>query len=644
MARMSTPQGSNPTLAQADTLFAAETPPSPVDAGGADFNVLFDEPRYSGGALLGQGGMGEVRLFRDRRLGREVAVKVLRAGAGSIGARRLRFVREARVQGQLEHPSVVPVYDLELGADGEARMAMKRVRGLTLEAVLSGLAEKDAELARRFSRRRLLTAFVSVCRALDYAHARGIVHRDVKPANVMLGEFGEVHLLDWGIAKIQGSPATPDFEAGSDHGSAETLATPMEPSPDPEATAVGALLGTPGYMSPEQARGENDVLDARSDVFALGAMLFEILTLTPMIDGRTIRERLERTRDATSARSPASEAPEADVPPELDEAVRAATAPRREDRYSSAGALAEAVDRYLDGDRDMAARKALAGEQVERAREVLSRSKDHAEEAEMRAEAVRALTRAVALDPHHQEASELLGQLLVETPRELPKGAAEELSRAHAAAAKTAAMAGVFRMVGVVVLSALGLWMGLREASLGLLGVIALFVASALSFWWLRASTDRAREAVRALTLVLSVTALTVLSYAFGPSILVPALCMVNGFVLLGQADFRSARLVIAASTVPVLWQFALGVFNLAAMPYEVTLERILIPAKLVSFPPALTLFLLAFMGVLQVVAPLAMMSVLRGRLRSLEERLFLHSYHLRQLASSPAGEPSPPA
>ena len=473
---MPTDQRAAPTLAQADTLLAVETPSSLVNAGSGEMPDILAEPRYAGGALLGRGGMGEVRLYRDRRLGREVAVKVLRI---EDGPGRRRFVREARVQGQLEHPSVVPVYDLEITPDGEARITMKRVRGHTLETVLSGLAAGDSALARRFSRRRLLTAFVSVCRALEYAHTRGVVHRDVKPANVMLGDFGEVHLLDWGIARVPGGG--PNIESPED---AEKPSASVRSSAE---TAMGAIVGTPAYMSPEQASGRTDLIDGRTDVFALGAVLFEILTLSPMIAGRTIQEMLNAARNPKEARSPAAEHPESDVPPELDEAVRRATEPDLEERYSSAGSLAEAVDRYLDGDRDLAARRALAEEQVERAREALRSAEGHAEEAEMRASAVRALARAVALDPHHEEASSMLGQLLVETPRELPKEAAAELSAAREVARKTAAWGGVYRMVGVVVLGFIGAWMGVRERWIGLLALTALFASSLLSVTWLRA-------------------------------------------------------------------------------------------------------------------------------------------------------------
>ncbi|MEO6417977.1 MAG: protein kinase, partial [Polyangiaceae bacterium] len=145
--------------------------------------------RYAAGELLGEGGMGEVRLIKDGRIGREVAMKVIRPGHGSRSDLRSRFLREARVQGQLEHPAIVPVYDLGVDPNGASYFTMKRVRGMTLEEVLDGLRKRDADATIEYSRRKLLTAFGSVCLAIDFAHARGVIHRDLKPGNVMLGGF-----------------------------------------------------------------------------------------------------------------------------------------------------------------------------------------------------------------------------------------------------------------------------------------------------------------------------------------------------------------------------------------------------------------------------------------------------------------------
>ncbi len=256
--------------------------------------------RYLQRAVLGEGGMGQVQQVDDAVLGRSVARKVMHSDIAARPEGVKRFLREARVQGRLEHPAVVPVYDLGLDADGVPWFTMKQVRGLTLQAVLEGIGRGDHELQARFPRRRLLTAFVQVCRAIDYAHSRGVLHRDLKPGNIMLGEFGDVHVLDWGLAGLAHAPME-----------AEVLPTPP--------TRSGSVFGTPGYMAPEQVLRKP--LDERADVYALGAILFEVLTLTPMFSGTT-EERLARTVGEDPS-GPAARAPALDVPPELDAVVDA---------------------------------------------------------------------------------------------------------------------------------------------------------------------------------------------------------------------------------------------------------------------------------------------------------------------------------
>jgi serine/threonine-protein kinase len=617
---------------QAATLVALATPPPPVLIEGEGLVDRMEGPRYAQGELLGVGGMGEVRASLDRRIGREVAVKVLHRGAATLGAEgRRRFVREARVQGQLEHPSIVPVYDLEIDPGGETRLFMKRVRGVTLEAVLSALAAGDADTARRFPRRRLLTAFVSVCRAVDYAHARGVVHRDLKPSNIMLGEFGEVHVLDWGIAKVRSSAEIEPAAAAPDEislGDTVEAATPAHAGTGP--TAHGALLGTPGFMSPEQARGEIDRVDARSDVFALGAVLFEILTLSPLIRGVSAMGRVQATArlGLELDRSPAARAPAGEVPPELDVACVLATMPDPKDRTRSAGELAEAVDRYLDGDRDVALRRALAEEQVQRARRELE---DQEAPAEARARAVSLLARALALDPRHRAASDELGRLLVDAPGALPREAAAELSAARDGARRAAATAGLLRITSVLALLAGGIALGVRRFSLAALALGGLLVAVGANVVWLRAQAERVRAGSRVAAALSTMIALTTLSYVFGPTILVPAITLANALLILGQADFRLDRLLLVTSLVPVLWTFALYALGLAPPPYEVSLDRIVIHADLVSFPRVPTLIFLAMISSVQVAIPLTVVATLRARLRSVEERLFLHSWHLRR-------------
>ena len=302
------------------------------------------ESRYDEGGVLGRGGMGEVRSRLDRRIGREVAEKTLRDDVqGALALE--RFVREARVQGQLEHPAVVPVYDLGVDPRGRVFFTMKRIRGTALDTVLDALAAGDPETRQRFSRRKLLTAFVQVCLAIDFAHSRGVLHRDLKPSNVMLGDYGEVHVLDWGLAKLLG---VRDL-AGDAPSEPRESRTSLESGTTP--TLVGTVLGTPGYMSPEQANGEVDALDARTDVYALGAILFEIVYREPLHPGPGIPARIASTVCGPELRA-AQRAHGGEVPTDLEALCAHACALDPRERIASARALADAVERFLDGERD----------------------------------------------------------------------------------------------------------------------------------------------------------------------------------------------------------------------------------------------------------------------------------------------------
>src|SRR5580700_1007154 len=210
-----------------------------------------DEPfelRYEMRTKLGEGGMGEVHLCRDRRIGREVALKVIRSEHGARADLRKRFLREVRVQGQLEHPSVVPVYDLGRDPDRKSYFTMKRVRGQTMEQILSALRRGEPEAVRQNTRFKLLTAFGTACLAVHFAHTRGVLHRDLKPGNVMLGDFGEVYVLDWGLAKVT------DGTDASETDGAPSSGLQADPAPRAEGlpvlTATGVLMGTPGFMAP----------------------------------------------------------------------------------------------------------------------------------------------------------------------------------------------------------------------------------------------------------------------------------------------------------------------------------------------------------------------------------------------------------
>ncbi|MEO6418067.1 MAG: serine/threonine-protein kinase, partial [Polyangiaceae bacterium] len=237
--------------------------------------------RYVAQDLLGTGGMGEVRLHRDARIGRGVAMKMIRADKEAGPNVQARFLREARVQGQLEHPSIVPVYDVGVGPDGVLYFTMKRVHGLTFADIFTRLRAHDSQAEGEFSLRKLLAAFGSVCLAIEFAHTRSVVHRDLKPSNVMLGHFGEVYVLDWGVAKILQEDEDDAPRSSRATGEGDDLTDSGERN---GVTAQGDFVGTPGFFSPEQL--DNKAVDGRSDVYALGAILFQMLTLIPLHKGK----------------------------------------------------------------------------------------------------------------------------------------------------------------------------------------------------------------------------------------------------------------------------------------------------------------------------------------------------------------------
>lgn len=231
--------------------------------------------RYEDLGLIGVGGMGEVRRVRDEQLGRTLALKVLHAPLVHNPSVLQQFLREARATAQLQHPNIVPVHDLGRLPDGRSWFTMKEVHGRTLQEVVTEVHAVSKSRwqtgAQGWTFRRMVGAYLSVCRAVAYAHERGVVHRDLKPGNVMVGRLGEVYVLDWGLAKLVGRgdrvAAASELQEGH---------TARGSSDAPEG--AGRVVGTPAYMPPEQARGELDRIGTRSDVYALGALLYQILS------------------------------------------------------------------------------------------------------------------------------------------------------------------------------------------------------------------------------------------------------------------------------------------------------------------------------------------------------------------------------
>ena len=246
----------------------------------------------SGSACCGRtlrGGLGEVFVALDAELHREVALKQILEKHADDPVSRQRFVAEAEITGGLEHPGIVPVYGVGTTAGGRPYYAMRFIKGDSLKEAIEHFhgddALKDNPGRRSLELRKLLRRFTDICNAIDYAHSRGVIHRDLKPANIILGKHGETLVVDWGLAKAIGraDPSVGEQTiAPSSSGSSETL--------------PGSALGTPAYMSPEQASGDLDRLGPRSDVYSLGATLYCLLTGKPPFEGDDIGEILRKVQ------------------------------------------------------------------------------------------------------------------------------------------------------------------------------------------------------------------------------------------------------------------------------------------------------------------------------------------------------------
>lgn len=358
-------------------------------------------PRYDDLGPLGVGGTGEVRRVRDRRLGRTLALKIIHAMALNRPALVARFREEAQATAQLQHPGIVPIYDLGTLPDGRLWFTMKEVSGQTFGEVI---AEVHAVSRRRWQRtrsgwslRRLVDTLRAVCETITYAHTRGVIHRDLKPANVMVGAHGEVLVLDWGLAKVLGHP---DLAAGD--GEQDPVQT-VRSAASVHQTQVGMVMGTPAYMPPEQALGAGFQVDARSDVYALGAILYTVLSGRAPYTGSSALDVLDqvRARPPAALRGASTPLDSLDsaptrgktlpqgppLPPSLVVVCERAMARDPADRISSAGELAAELLAWLEGDK-----------RHEEARAVVARAADKAPlAAALRSQAATLRSEAAAL-------------------------------------------------------------------------------------------------------------------------------------------------------------------------------------------------------------------------------------------------------
>lgn len=353
-------------------------------------DVRFHHSGYEIGQLIGRGGMGAVLEAEDASLQRKVAMKVLPEGDSSGDV--LRFINEARITGRLEHPHIVPVHTLGADEHGLPFYTMKLVQGATLKEVLNALAHGEEDAIRSHPLSGLLTIFQKVCDGIRFAHSQKIIHRDLKPDNIMLGSYGEVLVMDWGLAKDIAPPATGEapLESSPENEASED-ASPDFADPRDAHTLMGDILGTPQYMPPEQARGDVDLLDERADIYSLGAILYHILTLEPPVRPGSKEQMLQRVRtgeitpptaavqqraSGRSTRAHHKQEPETDgscvsvpdaatdqehalshlphlpaghIPQSLEAVVLKALAIHPEDRYATVGELQEEIAAYQHG-------------------------------------------------------------------------------------------------------------------------------------------------------------------------------------------------------------------------------------------------------------------------------------------------------
>jgi len=335
---------------------------------------LGSDGRYVVMGEIARGGLGIVLKGRDRDLGRDVALKVLRPEFARNDAVLARFVEEAQIGGQLQHPGIVPVYSLGIESDGRPFFAMKLVKGRTLSALLVD------RKSPRDGQRRLLAVFEQVCRTMAYAHSRRVVHRDLKPSNVMLGAFGEIQVVDWGLAKVLGREDVPSVRPAETRAPEISLIATVRSGSAGSESLAGSVLGTPGYMSPEQALGRVEDVDERTDVFALGAILCEILTGQPPFTGEARDQILLAARgdldDATARLA------KCNADPAIVAVALKCLAAERAERFPAAGALVDAVAAHLSGIEARARRAEVAA--------VLARTKAEEERAAATREQVKA--------------------------------------------------------------------------------------------------------------------------------------------------------------------------------------------------------------------------------------------------------------
>ena len=596
-------------------ITVAATEPVQLDRGG--FEEVGFSARYERGELLGRGGMGEVYLCRDERIGRRVALKQLHAGTESHGATadRARFIREARIQAQLEHPAVVPVYEMGRTPDGDEFFTMKRVRGHTLADVLAELRAGGLEVVARYSLRRLLTAFSSVCLAVQYAHKRGVLHRDLKPANLMLGDFGEVYLLDWGVARLFGEP-----EGG------ERIEDPGEGV----QTVAGSIFGTPGYSAPEQMAGQPT--DPRSDVYSLGAILFEILALEPLHPRAELAVMIAATIAGVDARV-SVRCPGRDVPPELEALCVRATAVDPADRLARAADLHEAVERFLDGDRDLKLRRQAAARHAAAAETAAERAFSSGAVAD-RERALAEVGRAIALDPDHAAGAGTLVRLLTEPPRQVPAEVAWWIRRAQDEEIRFAArLSGVIYLLCLLLVVPL-LFAGVQSwASLAL--TIGLVIVTSI-YMFVGSRLESPSTLVVAVAVWLGFASMASTSSVFGVYTILPAFIATSAVSTVQFGGRLPSWVPMTGACLAIVVPVVLEWLGVLAPSHHFDRGTIEILPRMIAFPGRWTEPMMLFLTLATIILPVFYAIRQHRVLDQANHRLHMHAWQLKRLLPAP--------
>ncbi len=557
--------------------------------------------RYEVGPILGRGGMGEVRLARDLRIDREVAVKLMR-GAHRDEVTLGRFFREARVQGVLEHPAVVPVHDLGIDRDGNPYFVMKKLSGTTLHDVL---ATKDPQVSDRWPRRTLLQRLIDVCLAIEFAHTRGVIHRDLKPANLMLGDFGEAYVLDWGLARI------------NEDGDSFRGVAPLSGEGNGH-TVAGDLLGTPGYMSPEQARGEP--VDRRTDVFSLGCVLYEVLAGFPALArgmaglAETVSAPHHRPSDRTT-----------DIPPELDDlCVRATTADATS--RPTARELADGIQAYLNGDRDLARRSELADEAVRAARAAAGQPGDEA-----RSTAMREAGRAIALDPSHQGAQELLASLLFDLPDTVPTEARAAADRARGRVRQAMLRRAAMTYAAGIPVTAVLFALPVKHVWPLVFGMVLATIAAVFAISLSRRVMPMTSRWYIAFALI-NCAAISTTGLLFGALLILPMFLIGSLSAFLSQPTRHTALTMVVIHVIPLIVLLALELTGVLPRSFDLEGGQLVITPYAVELTPASLILVLGLSFMVQVGSTIDVQGGFRREQEIAQDKIHAQTWHLKQL------------